>query len=169
MWQVGGILDHTGRFGSKKWIHIQRPSKRTPFRARAASCFLSELLFSDRVHAQVQTFQHYKIIMTFHSGACRNKPDVDNTGSIEITISIVLTRDFCDLTLFFRGKSIPRYCRFVSGLNLKHQLSQTVIILRKTSKIFVSNFDETATIFNLSLSVQLLKGAEQTSKKGFIF
>jgi len=92
IWQIGGMLDHTDRFGSKKWFHIQRPSKRAPCHARAAP-IVSELLFSDTVHVYVQTLQHYKI-MTLHSGAYRNKLEVDNTGSIEITNSIVLKRDF---------------------------------------------------------------------------
>jgi len=43
-------------------------------------------------------------------------------------------RFFCNLTFFCRGKLIPCHSRFVSGLKLKHQLFQTVTILRKKSR-----------------------------------
>jgi hypothetical protein len=49
---------------------------------------VSELLFSDTVHSNVQTFQHHRIIMTLLSGAYRNKLEVDSTGSIKIKISL---------------------------------------------------------------------------------
>jgi hypothetical protein len=80
-----------------------------------------------------------------------------------------LTRDFCDVTVFCRGKLIPRHCRFLSGLNLKHQLSQTVIILRKTSRFLstiLMKLRQHSTL--LSLSVQLLRESVQTSKEIFI-
>jgi len=65
---------------------------------------VSERLFYDTVNVHVQTFQHYKLIMTLHSGAYRNKLEVDNTGSIEITISIVLARDFLRSDCLLPGK-----------------------------------------------------------------
>jgi hypothetical protein len=78
------------------------------------------LLFSDTIHSHVQTFQHHRIIMTLQSGAYRKKLEVDNTGSINIKISLDSVR-------------IPTRCTFVIEFVISKFIKDSTCFERHTA------------------------------------
>ena len=115
--------------------------------------FFPELLFSDKVYAHVQTFQHYKIMTTLHSGAYRNKIEMDNTGSIEIMISIVLRRDFLRSDRLLPEKIDSTQLSFPFRIEFETRTFSSSHNSSQNGKIFVNSSNETATTFNFIISL----------------